>query len=122
MIGTKITILETSLNTQEYSFLRLPTQGMMYPQTYFRQSIALTNLHLSPQFTVQEPFIKRLTNWLITQILYKTKLLGMCCIEYCTFSILVNVAVTIFRIEDSDGGFYSSHIDLVLGSATEVHL
>lgn len=123
MIGTKIAILETSLNTQEYSSLRLPTQGMVYPQTCFRQSIALTNFHHSPQFTVQEPFIERLTYRLITQILYiyiyMTQLLGMCCIEYCTFSILTNVAVIIFRVEDPGGGFDSSYI---VGNVSGVQL
>jgi hypothetical protein len=31
-MGDKITILETSMKTQNFSSIKLPTQGIMYPQ------------------------------------------------------------------------------------------
>lgn len=39
MMGTKITVLEASLGTQDMSSIRLPTQGVMYPQRCFRYNL-----------------------------------------------------------------------------------
>lgn len=39
MMGTKIAIPEISLNTQDFSPVSFPTQGITYPERCFRQSI-----------------------------------------------------------------------------------
>jgi hypothetical protein len=41
MMGSKVAILEMSVNTMGYFSVRLPTQGMVHPQGYFGELYAL---------------------------------------------------------------------------------
>jgi hypothetical protein len=55
-MGTKTAILEISFNTREFTFVRLPTQGIMHPKKCSRQSIPSILggclLHLQLKYTV----------------------------------------------------------------------
>jgi hypothetical protein len=98
MMATKIAVPEISLNTRDFSSIRLATQGMTYSQRRFRQAI---DQYVSSAYVYKLSQGERSIFWelIVSVILGKELYINMCLMpngfRYLALSIL-NLAPDIF--------------------------